>query len=236
MGAGTVEWLAIVGGIVAAACALACAVACAWLARAAQRLVSEHPRLLPGQHVAPPLPMVVYGSPQPAPQPPPIYLIPPVSMRVQQPQPMPTMTYAPAPNAPHGYAPLGYDAGGTRGPVVLEGHYPQLGQALGTWLQSEADPVERTRIARDLGGVGGADSARALLDGVRTGAITPTIAADNLERGGFEAGIAVAAALRDPEPRVRELASTLVGRCNPLEPAGFRPMPTPPPDPARRAT
>jgi len=102
-------------------------------------------------------------------------------------------------------------------PLQLEGHYPRLAEALGTWMQTEPDAVERVRIARDLGAIGGADSARALLNGVRTGVLTPTIAADNLRRGGFEAGIAVTAALADPEPRVRELATSLVGRAVPLQ-------------------
>ena len=122
-----------------------------------------------------------------------------------------------------------------RSPIVLEGRYPQLGAALGAWMQVEPDEVERIRIARDLGTIGGAGSARALLDGVRTGVLSPTIASDQLERGGFEAGIAVAAALRDPEPRVRALATSLVGRSTPLEPARMTgqapPMPNPPPRP-----
>lgn len=122
---------------------------------------------------------------------------------------------------------------GPGGPVVLEGSYPQLGNALGAWLQDERDEIERIRIARDLGTIGDARSARALLDGVRTGVLSPTVAADNLQRGGFEAGIAIAAALRDPEPRVRALAASLVGRTTPLEPANvltntLRPMPEPP--------
>lgn len=83
-------------------------------------------------------------------------------------------------------------------------------------MQSEPDPIERVRIAQDLGTVGDADSARALLDGVRTGVITPTIAAANLERGSWAAGVAIAAALQDPAPRVRALASTLAGRAAPL--------------------
>jgi hypothetical protein len=123
-----------------------------------------------------------------------------------------------------------------RTPIVLEGRYPQLGAALGAWMQVEPDEVERIRIARDLGTVGGAGSARALLDGVRTGVLAPTIAADQLERGGFEAGVAVAAALQDPEPRVRALATSLVGRSQPLEPARLTgnpmpPMPNPPTSP-----
>jgi hypothetical protein len=135
----------------------------------------------------------------------------------------------------HG-APATY-ATAPRAPIVLEGRYPQLGAALGSWLQVEPDEVERIRIARDLGTIGGAGAARALLDGVRTGMLSPTIASDQLERGGFEAGIAVAAALRDPEPRVRALATSLVGRSTPLEPArmtvpGMPPMPNPPTDPA----
>lgn len=128
------------------------------------------------------------------------------------------------------YAPM---QASPRAPIVLEGRYPQLGAALGTWLQVEPDEVERIRIARDLGTLGGAGSARALLDGVRTGVLSPTIASDQLERGGFEAGITVAAALRDPEPRVRALATSLVGRTTPLEPARMTqphvpPMPNPP--------
>lgn len=248
MGAGSVEWLAVVGGIIAAACAAACAVACAILARETRRASTGAHRPLPyGHPPAPqPLPQIVFAQ-QPAPQPtyviapPPAPAPQPVTYVVQAPP-----AYAPTPIAPPpghvpmsapthaaSHAPAGWDPGGTRGPLVLEGHYPQLGRALGSWLQVEQDPVERTRIARDLGGVGGADAARALLDGVRTGVITPTIAADNLERGGFEAGIAVAAALRDTEPRVRALASTLVGRCTPLESAELRPMPVPPRGPTR---
>ncbi len=123
-----------------------------------------------------------------------------------------------------------------RSPIVLEGRYPQPRAERGAELQVERDEIERIRIARDLGTIGGASSARALLDGVRTGVLSPTIASDQLERGGFEAGIAVAAALRDPEPRVRSLATSLVHRSAPLEPARITsqelpPMPDPPTDP-----
>jgi hypothetical protein len=119
--------------------------------------------------------------------------------------------------------------------VVLEGRYPQLGAALGAWMQAERDPVERCRIAHDLGTIGSADAARSLLDGVRTGVLSPTIAVDNLERGGFDAGIAVAAALGDPSPDVRAVATSIVGRRAPLQASSLaraehepRPMPRPP--------
>lgn len=101
--------------------------------------------------------------------------------------------------------------------VVLTGRYPQLGAALGAWMQTEPDPVERGRIAHDLGSIGSADAARSLLDGIRTGVLSPTIAIDQLERGGFDAGIAVAAALADPSPEVRAVATSIVGRRAPLQ-------------------
>ncbi len=143
--------------------------------------------------------------------------LPQPTIVVQMPQPLVPATFV-------------QQSSDTSDPIVLTGNYPRLGNALGAWLQSEQDPIERTRIARDLGTVGGADAARSLLDGVRSGAISPTVAADHLARGGFEAGIAVAAALRDPEPRVRALANAIVSRCTPVEPLELpsvvsRPMP-----------
>lgn len=186
MGQHLIVWLAVCGGILAAACALACAIACAWLARPERR---ERPAAQPSvQPVA-----LVYVPP---PAPPPIYLVAPSRATAQHRPDVATATQ--------------------RDGVVLDGRYPGLGRVLGGWLQEEPDAVERIRIACDLGRVGGADSARALLDGVRTGVLSPTVAADNLTQGGFDAGIAVAGALQDPEPRVRALASNLVGRSTPM--------------------
>lgn len=208
-------WLAVAGAAAACSCALACAIVAAWLARERRRPDpgATMPRRAPTQP-----PLVVVPAPQQAPSP--VFVLP-----------APVFHPVPAPAAAPAAAPAVHADTG-RGGVVLQGRYPQLGRALGGWLQAERDEVERVRIAHDLGSVGGADAARALLDGVRTGALTPTVAADNLERGGFEAGIAVAAALRDPEPRVRALASTLVGRSTPLE---RMPLPSPPEPPASGA-
>jgi hypothetical protein len=201
VGANEVVWLAIAGAAVACVAALACAVAAAWMAR--QDRATPQPVRVPVLHA--PVPS------QPAPMPMPTIV-------VQVPTPVA------APHAP--FAPPSAD---TAGPVVLQGRYPQLGRALGAWLQTEPDPIERTRIARDLGSLGSGDAARSLLDGVRTGVLSPTVAADHLARGGFEAGIAVAAALRDPEPRVRALAGSIVARTTPVEaieaPRPARPMP-----------
>ena len=261
-------WLALFGGVVAAACAVACACACAWLARASRESVR------PGSHAPRTTVYVPHPAPTYAPSMQPLQVAVPTpayAPMVAHPAvagpmtAMPQAHYAaPAPPMPQhalpGHLPVApmstdtipshvvFDRAATgpavpthgyqvvaapRAPIVLEGRYPQLGSALGAWLQTEPDEVERIRIARDLGSVGGAGSARALLDGVRTGVLAPTIAADQLERGGFEAGVTVAAALHDPEPRVRALATSLVGRTQPLEPARFaaptqRPMPDPP--------
>ncbi|MEO6867013.1 MAG: hypothetical protein ABI200_03240 [Gaiellales bacterium] len=214
MGESTIIWLAVVGGIVAFGCALVCAVASVILARAAQRGSSARMQIntqvahRPAGGQPQPQPMMTVLHPVVAPQP-----QQPIIVMMPQPQLQPQPPHHPQPGAG----------------VVLEGHYPQLGRALGSWLQVERDELERGRIARDLGRLGSADAARALLDGVRTGVITPTIAADNLERGGFDAGIAVATALRDPEPRVRALATSLVGRRVPLTPASIEPPPASPP-------
>ncbi|MCW2923641.1 MAG: hypothetical protein JWM98_1045 [Thermoleophilia bacterium] len=209
-------WFAVAGGIVAAACAVGCAAACAWISRAATQAATQSaPAQARGASVGQvPMALVQVAAAQHA---------------------------APPPGSPQYVTHAPPDGAQPRTGVVLDGNYPGLGRVLGGWMQGEPDAIERVRIAQDLGRLGGADSARALLDGVRTGVINPTVAADNLARGGFEAGIAVAAALRDPEPRVRSLATTLVGRCTPLErtapllsagsPFRQRPMPEPPTPP-----
>ena len=215
-------WLAVVGGIIAGACAAACALACAWLARTARHDAR------PAGHASPITGATLVHVPRAPVHAQPRYALhPTTAIATTHP-----FTHPPAETsqlhqvrAPH--------RDPARGQIVLEGSYPQLRNALGAWLQVEHDEIERIRIARDLGTLGDARSARALLDGVRSGVLSPTIAADNLQRGGFEAGIAVAAALRDPEPRVRALAASLVSRTTPLEPANalttaMRPMPEPP--------
>ncbi|MCB0879303.1 MAG: hypothetical protein KDC46_10030 [Thermoleophilia bacterium] len=234
-----VVWLAVVGGAVAFVTAVGCALAAAWLARAAHRTSHAPPAGMPVErlrlHSPAPLPVrppvQVLIPPQtvlPAPQPPTIVVqLPPEQQ--YQPYPAPARHSSALPTEAR-VLPNHADA------LMLEGHYPRLASALGGWLQAEQDPVERTRIARDLGRLGSGDAARSLLDGVRTGVLSPTVAADQLLAGGFESGIAVAAALRDPDPRVRQLATSIVSRSNPVEAIYPAPVQHPLPDPPRGPT
>lgn len=119
---------------------------------------------------------------------------------------VPTVTMHPA-----GSLVVQAPTGATRSGTYLVGTYPGLSTVLGTWLHAEPDPVERVRIAHDLGTVGDAPAARALLEGVGAGVVTPTIAADQLQRCGFEAGVLVGAcaASHGLPPRVQALAEHL---------------------------
>lgn len=211
----TILWVVGVAAVVAGVCAVTCIIIVAWLAR------STAPRSgqpTPGGSPAPGRVLVERGYPSPVPMQP-VAAVPVTYVQVL-PAPM-----QPQRSVVRQLPVTGQHPTPARHPVILEGRYPGLGGALGTWMQVEPDELERMRIAQDLGTLGDASSARALLDGVRSGVLSPTAAADYLQQGGFEAGIVVAAALQDPEPRVRAIANSLVGRTTPLVRTTLQPPP-----------
>lgn len=207
-----VAGISLVLGALALACALACAAAAALLAR-------------PSRTATPPLALQLLPTVQPpAAAPHPVVLVPPSTTPAWHAPP--GMAYVDQGGSGDPLTPdvatvpvaagVGAGTGTPDRPIVLTGRYPRLGASLAAWLRVEADPVERVRIATDLGSLGTVDAAHGLLDAVRARVLSPTVAADQLERGGFDAGIVVAGAMSDPDPRVRELAASIVSRRVPV--------------------
>lgn len=179
--------LALVAAGLALLAAIACIVTTAWLVRRERR-----------GHLAP--------APRVSPQPP---LHQPTVVHVLQPQqPVVYVQQHPGPVAHVGWMPPAppVQSAPPHAPIRLQRPWPGVADALGQHLRVEADPVERMRVAIDLGGMGGARPARLLLDAVRDGSISPAAGAEAISRTGFDGGVIAGMALAEADPRVRSLA------------------------------
>lgn len=196
------QMLAVAAGLFALVCALACAIAAAMLVGRGRGGLSGA-AFSPTQRPLAPTSTALSRTVAPAAPSMPTHLVmappPPPTIIVQLP-PQPQLPIV-------GHAPP-YAEGTT-----LTGNYPGLSRVIGDWMLDESDPIERVRMANDLGTLGDGDAARALLDGVRVGRISPTVAADQLERGGFAAGAIVAsAAASERDERVGPFARHVLAR------------------------
>lgn len=179
--------LALVGAAVALLAAGVCVAMTAWFVRRESNAV---PAPVRGHHA----PRAAVAHPTV------VHVLPPQQLVVQQVPLMHVGAVAPA-SRPHQAAQPG---------VHLQRPWPGVAEALGHHLRVERDPIDRMRVAMDLGGLGGARPASLLLDAVRDGTISPAAGAEAISRTGFEGGVIAGAAMAEPDPRVRSLAQLVL--------------------------
>jgi hypothetical protein len=173
-------------------------------------------------------PMMQLAAPQVLVQYPQHYLQQQVQQPVPQYAPVPTSQHASLPAAQYVGQPTAPQQSATAtgapqqasvaypglptGSVVLSRPWPGIVEALESQLRHETDPVDRNRMAVDLGGNGNERSTQAVIAAVRDGIISPAAGAHAVADSSFDAGVAAGAAIADPDPRVRTFAGLVSQR------------------------